>query len=75
MLHDVTLWDSGCHAPCKVSLEPTTAGPGDGRAPNNGRDGAGEAQVGESMKSRRSTEEGYFIESGGWKGRALGGFL
>lgn len=51
-----------------------TIGPGHGRAPSNKRDRVGRAEVGRSMKGRRSPEC-YLIEPGGWQGRGLGGFL
>lgn len=37
-------------------------GPGHGRAPSDGRDGAGRAEVGGSSEVRRSTEEGHLTE-------------
>lgn len=55
----MTLWVSG-GPPRRVCLEPTTIDLGHRRAPSNGRDEVGSAEVERHMKGRRSTEERRF---------------
>lgn len=61
--------------PAESVLVPTTIDSGHGRAPCNRRDRVGRAEVGRSIKGRRSTEEGYTLDPGCWQGRGLGGLL